>query len=161
MYNYNCALLTDCFLFFNFLDAIKEGDGARIMRQYKYIMLYCKANGSHSTKYALECLYQFSVVLGLLSQRDSERFVWNPPDNNTGKKGDNIPLDEDTEHDNYAIKQSIRNLGPNVTENAVQRISYARSPTASILGNLDDSIKRQLPSGKHSHGSLERVKNMC
>lgn len=60
-----------------------------------------------------------------------------------------------TEHDNNAIKQGIRNLGPNVTENAVQRISCARSPTASILGNLDDSIKRQLPSGKHSHGSLE------
>ena len=45
---------------------------------------------------------------------------------------------------------------PNVTENAVQRISYARSPTASILGNLDDNIKQQLPSGKHSHRSLER-----
>ena len=48
---------------------------------------------------------------------------------------------------------------PNVTENAVQRISYARSPTASILGNLDDNIKQQLPSGKHSHGSLERDLN--
>ena len=46
MYNYNCALPTDCLLCFNFLDAIKEGDGARIMRQYKYIMLYCKADGS-------------------------------------------------------------------------------------------------------------------
>ena len=159
VYNYNCALLTDCFLFFNFLDAIKEGDGARIMRQYKYIMLYCRADGSHSTKYALECLYQFFLVRGLLSQRDSERFVWNRSVNNSGKKGANIPLDEDTEHDNNAIKQGIRNLGPNVTENAVQRISYARSPTASILGNLDDSIKRQLPSGKHSHGSLERDLN--
>lgn len=46
VYNYNCALLTDCFLFSNFLYVIKEGDGARIMRQYKYIMLYCKADGS-------------------------------------------------------------------------------------------------------------------
>lgn len=50
-------------LFFNFLNAIKEGDGERIMQQYKYIMLYCKANGSHSTKYALECLTQFFFVL--------------------------------------------------------------------------------------------------
>ena len=138
--------------------AIGDGDGARIMRQYKYI-LYCKADGSHSTKYALECLYQFFLLRGLLSQRDSERFVWNCSVNNSGKKGANIPLDEDTEHDNNAIKQGIRNLGPNVTENAVQRISYVQSPTASILGNLDDSIKRQLPSGKHSHGSLERDLN--
>ena len=48
---------------------------------------------------------------------------------------------------------------PNVTENAVQRISYTGSPTASILGNLVDNIKQQLPSGKHSHGSLERDLN--
>ena len=77
VFNYNCALLTDAFLFFNFLDAIKEGDGSRIMRQYKYIMLYCKSDGTHSTKYALECLYQFFLVHSILSQRDSERFTWN------------------------------------------------------------------------------------
>ena len=28
LYNYNCALMIDAMLFFNFLDAIKEGDGA-------------------------------------------------------------------------------------------------------------------------------------
>lgn len=86
VYNYNCALLTDCFPFFNFLNAIKEGDGAQIMRQYKYIMLYCKADGSHSTKYALECLYQFFLVNALLSPRDSEQFVRNHSVNNNGKK---------------------------------------------------------------------------
>lgn len=155
-FDYNCALITDCFLFFNFLDAIKEGDGARIMRQYKYIMLYCKADGSHSTKYSLECLYQFFLVHALLSPRDSERFIWNRSVNNTGKKGSNIPLDEDTEHGNNFIKQGIRNLGPNVTENAVSRLSYSQSPTASMLGNLDETIKRMLRSGKHSVGTLER-----
>ena len=36
VFNYNCALLADCFLFFKFLDAIKKGDGMRLMRQYKY-----------------------------------------------------------------------------------------------------------------------------
>ena len=75
--------------------AIGDGDGARIMRQYKYIMLYRKADGSYSTKYTLECLYQFFLLCGLLSQRDSERFVWNHSVNNSGKKGANIPLDED------------------------------------------------------------------
>jgi hypothetical protein len=57
-YNYNCALLTDGLFFLNFLDAVAEGDGARIMRQYAYLLLYCKADNNHSTKYALECLYQ-------------------------------------------------------------------------------------------------------
>ena len=62
VFNYNCCLLTDCFQFFNFLDAIEEGGGVRVMRQYKYFMLYCKADGSSSTKYALECLYQFFQI---------------------------------------------------------------------------------------------------
>ena len=68
VFNYNCYLLTDCFLFFNFLDAIKEGDGVRVMRQFKYFMLYCKADGSSSTKYALECLYQFFQIYALCPQ---------------------------------------------------------------------------------------------
>ena len=156
VFNYNCALMTESFLFFNFLDVIKEGDGARVMRQYKYIMLYCKADGSHSTKYALECLYQFFLIYALLSPRDSERFTWNRTVNNTGKKGTNIPIDEDTEHRNNFIKQGIRNLGPNVSENAVSRLSYSESPTASMLGNLDETIKRLIRSGKHSSGSLDR-----
>ena len=111
VYNYNCALLTDCFLFFNFLCVIKEGDGARIMRQYKYIMLYCKADGSQR-KVCTRMFVSVFLVRGLLWQRDSERFVWNHSVNNSGKKGANIPVDEDTEHDNNAIKQGIRKLGP-------------------------------------------------
>ena len=111
------------------------------MQQYKYIMLSCKANGSHSTKYALECLTQFFFVFALLLQRDSEQFVWNRSVNNSGKKAPNIPIDEDMEHESNAIKQGIRNIGPNVTENAVQRIYFARRPTASILSNLVNSIK--------------------
>ena len=109
VYNYNCALLTDSFLFFNFLDAIKQGDGLRIIRQYKYMMLYYKADGCHSTKYSLECLYQFFLVYGLLSERDSERFLWNRSVNNSQTKGTNIPLDENTEHSNNFIKQGNNN----------------------------------------------------
>ena len=33
VYSYNCALLTDGLFFLNFLDAISEGDGQRLMRQ--------------------------------------------------------------------------------------------------------------------------------
>ena len=156
MFNYNCALLADCFLFFNFIDAIKEGDGLRLMRQYKYIMLYCKADDPHSTKYSLECLYQFFLVYSLLSPRDSERFIWNRFVNNHGKKGTNTPLDEATEHSNNFIKQSIKNLGPNLSEAAISRICKAESSTSSILENLDECLKRHVKSGKHSDPSTER-----
>ena len=113
-------------------------------------MLYFKADGAHSTKYALECLYQSFLVYAMLSPRDSERFTWNRSVNNTGKKGGNIPLDEDTEHSNNFTKQGIKNLGPNVTQKAVLRLSQAESSTRSILLNLDASIKRMTKSGQHS-----------
>ena len=148
--------MSDCFLFFNFLDAIKEGDGMRLMRQYKYFMLYCKADGPHSTKYALECLYQSFLVYSLLSQRDCERFVWNRFINNHDKKGTNIALDEATEHSNNFIKQGIKNLGPNVSERAISRICKAESATSSILENLDESLKQHAKSGKHSDPSKEK-----
>jgi L1 cell adhesion molecule like protein len=152
-YNYNCALLADCYLFFNFLDAIKEGDGVRIMRQYKYFMLFCKADGCYSTKYSIECLYQFFLTFGVLSQRDSERFIWNRSINNHGKKGCNIPLDESTEHSNNFVKQAIKNLGPNITEAAVARICKSESTTRSILDKLDESISRHKRGGSHSNPS--------
>lgn len=82
-------------------------------------MLYCKADRAHSTKYALKCLCQFFLVYAVLSPRDSERFTWNQSVNNTGQKGANIPLDEDTEHSSNFTKQGIKNLGPNLTEGAV------------------------------------------
>ena len=53
MYNYNCALLADGLFFVNFLEAIKVGDGLKLMRQYKYMLLYCRADGQGSNKYAV------------------------------------------------------------------------------------------------------------
>lgn len=153
VFNYNCGLLTDGFLFLNFLDAIGEGDGMRIMRQYKYIILYCKADQTHSTKYALECLYQFFLVCALLSPRDSERFMWNRSINNTCQKGSNIPLDLDVEHSNNFIKQGIKNLGPNVTEKAISRFSRAETATTTILDNLDKSVQRVRRSCRHTRSS--------
>ena len=126
------------------------------MRQYKYIMLYCKSDGTHSTKYALKCLYQFFLAHFLLSQGDSERFIWNRPVNNAGKIRTNIPLYEATEHSNNFIKQGIRNLGPNVTEKAVSRLSFSETSTTAVLGNLDESMKRMLRSGKYVEGSATR-----
>lgn len=156
VFNYNCALLQDGFLFLNFIDAVREGDGERIIRQYKYIMLYCKADGSHSTKYALECLYQFFQIYGLLTPRDSERFTWNRSVNNSCKIGRNIPLDLDVEHSNNFIKQAIRNLGPNVTEKAISRISNSETATRLIIQKVDDGILTAARSGKHSATSPEK-----
>ncbi len=89
----------------------------------------------------------------MLSQRDSERFIWNRSINNHGKRGCNIPLDEATEHSNNFVKQAIKNLGPNITEAAVACICKSESTTRSILDKLDESISRHKRGGSHSNPS--------
>lgn len=155
VYNYNCALLADG-LFLNFLDAVSEGDGFRLMTQYKYMMLYCRADGHHSNKYALQCLYQAFCVNALLSPRDCERFVWNRRVNSKGGRGKNIPLDLEVEHSNLFNKAAIRNLGANVTEKAVQRISCSEDGTANMTASVDESLNRLIGSGRHTSSSTDR-----
>ena len=55
----------------------------------------------------------------------------------------------------FVIKHPINKNSISLTSEIV--CSYMRVFT--VLGNLDDNIKQQLPSGKHSHGSLERDLN--
>ena len=157
VFDYNCALLTEGYMFFNLLDDVKEGDGAQIIRQYKYFMFYCKADGTHSTKYTHKCLYQLFLVYCLLTPRDSERFVWNRAVNNHGKKGCNIPLDESTEHGNNFVKQCIRNLGPKISEAAVSRLCKAESSTRLMLEKLDETLRRFSKSGSHSETSENKA----
>ena len=127
------------------------------MRHYKYFLLYCRTDESHSTKYAIEILYQFFLVHALVSKRDMERFIWNRLVNNHGVKGGYIPLDEDMEHSNNFVKQAgIRNLGPNLTESAISRVCKAENATRAILDKLDGSLNRQTHSGKHGEGSSDK-----
>lgn len=156
VYSYNCALLEDGLFFLNFLDAIAEGDGNRIIRQYKFLLLSFRADGQQSTKYALECLYQSFLVNALLCPRDVERFTWNRTVNTFGGTGRNVPLDLDMEHSNRFLKQAIKNLGPNVTEKAVKRICHAERDMRKLLKRLDHSLQRVTDSGRHTHSDTER-----
>ena len=156
MFNYNCALLADGLFFLNSLDATSEGDGARIIRQYKYMLLYCKADNQHSAKYALECLYQLFLVYALLSPRDSERFTWNRTAYNGGGRGKNVALDLDVQHSNNYIKQAVKNMGPNLTEKAVSRVCHAEYGARNIIKCVDESLERIAGSGKHGCVSTER-----
>ena len=150
IFNYNTALMAEGLYCLNFLDAVSEGDGIRIIRQYKYLMLLCKADRSHSVKYALECLYQLLLVNGTLSKRESEIFTWNRSVNNHGGVGRNIPLDIEVEHSNKHVKEGIRNLVVNVTEPAITRIAKAERSVRGIVDKVDKSLHRAICSGKPS-----------
>ena len=142
--------------FLNFLDAVSEGDGFRLITQWKYTMLYCRDDGHHSGKYALECLYKAFCVNALLSPRDCERFIWNRSVNNKGGRGKKIPLDLEVEHSNLFNIAAIRNLWANVTEKAVQRISFSEGGTANMRASVAESLNRLIGSGRQTSSSTER-----
>ena len=132
------------------------GDGARIMRQYAYLLLYCKADKSHSTKYALEFLYQLFLTEVLLSQRDREHFIWNRTVNNCGKKGKNIALGLHVEHSNNYVKQGIKNLGSNLNERSTNRICNAESGMWQIMENVDLNI-HTLKARARTHTAQQKM----
>ena len=75
MFNYQCSLLEYLMLLRNFTDAVSEADGTRIIRCWKFLLLYLKADGASSWKYCLEGLYLLCQINCLLSQREAYRLV--------------------------------------------------------------------------------------
>ena len=88
-------------------------------------LLHFKQDGSSSTKYALEALYNLFQVLAALSPREAERLKWNRTVNNQGGYGNHVAMDVALEHDNHALKEIIRGLGANITEDSVRRVCRA------------------------------------
>lgn len=103
MFNYQCNLLDHGLLYLNFNDAVAEGDGDRIIRCWKFLLLHFY-HDSGSTKYALEALYLQLQQQALLSQRQAYRQRWNRSVNNRGGSGKNVPIDLEIEHDNNNIQ---------------------------------------------------------
>ena len=62
-------------LVLNFLDGISEGDGERVVRCWKFFLMYLKHHGG-SSKYALEALYLMFQINVLLSPQEAHRLVW-------------------------------------------------------------------------------------
>jgi antitoxin component of RelBE/YafQ-DinJ toxin-antitoxin module len=136
-----------------FYDAIKEGDGERILRCWKFLLLHFKADGKGSTKYALEALYLILQVKALLSPRQAYRLLWN---RTVRGKDANIPLDLDLEHDNRMAKEAIKKLGRNINEKSVTRIIKAQQTASKMLHSFDKTLSIMRRSGRHTSASDEK-----
>jgi len=147
MFNYQCNLLDHGLLYMNFIDAIAEGDGDRIVRCWKFLLLHFYAE--KKAKYAVEAQYLLLQQYCLLSPRQAYRQRWNRSTNNKGGAGNNVSLDLDLEHDNNYLKQAIKKMGPNLTEISVSRccriLKFARGKVEGISRECD-VMKR---SGTH------------
>ena len=146
MFSYQCSFLEFGMIILNFFDAIKEGDGKRILRSWKFQLPYLRKDPG-STKYALEALGLLFQVYGLLSPKDSHELIWN---RSALLSGHNIPLDLLLEFFNRLLKEVERNLGPNATNHkAIDRYCHAIDITKPALDNFDRECGVIRRSGHH------------
>lgn len=150
MLNYQYSLLEYGLLYKNFCDAISEGDGARLVRCWKYFLLVLKQDKEHSRKYALEGFNLLCQIYALLSPRDAHRLIWNRSVKAKFGSGNNIPLDLALEHYNRVLKEVIKKMGPNATnEKAVNRFCKAIPINKQIMDNFDNECQVLKRSGQH------------
>eukprot|EP00794_Sanderia_malayensis_P021150 gene21150-23228_t len=150
LYNYQSSFLELSMLIFNFYDAISMGDGNRVIQCWKFMLLYLRADGARSKKYALEGLYLMCQCYALLSERGAHNCIWNRFVKKRKGIGGNIPLDLAMEHYNHMLKNIFHMLGPNVSnKNAIDRYCKALVVNAKLIDNWDCSLKLFRPSGKH------------
>ena len=148
MFSYQCNLLDHGLLYLNFNDTVAEGDGDRIIRCWKFLLLHFY-HDSGSTKYALEALYLQLQQQALLSPRQAYRQRWNRSVNNRGGSGKNVPIDLEVEHDNNSVKEGIRKLGPNLTRSAVTRTARMLPVATGVVHNVSQECSLMKRSGKH------------
>ena len=148
VFNYACVRLSLGMFLRNFNDAVQEGDGERIIRCWKFLLLIYKSLNHH--KYALASLHLIAKVNATLTPQKAHSLVWNRTVNNRGGAGKNISLDLRMEHIVHLHKEMLSNLGVNLTPEAALRCSKAVRPVEELLRTVDHELCCQRPSGKHT-----------
>ena len=150
--NFSKVCLTIGLLKLDHDDAIRLGDGERILRLDMIMYLYYKK--CHCTKYAygmLETLLQTKV---LLSPRLAYQLIWNRTVNHQGRIDSNHPNDLDLEHCNKVFKDEAHSYRGTFTEKVISRVSRSALKTDSIMKQYDKVSKVVRPSGKHTPADL-------
>ena len=147
VYNYSRVLCHYGALVTEFRDALTEGDGERVMRCWRLFMPHFKTAGC--TKYALEAL-RLHIQLKTLSPNLAHQVKWHRFVNTRGGLGRNIPCDLHNEQVNKVVKMIIQNMGPNLTEQALQRAVRCVSPLLEICKGFDTSSQVPIITSAHS-----------
>lgn len=155
MFSYQKALLDYGMVILNFWDGISEGDGERVLRCWKYFLMYLKHQGGSATKYSLEALYLMFQVHALLSPQSAHILIWNRFIKNKQGPGGNIPLDLQLEFYNKSVKQALKNLGPGASQKSMDRICHSLGFTTALMNNFDANLNVFKRSGRHVKKSIE------
>jgi len=98
---YAIQLLRICSLYLEFSDAIREGDGLRVLRCWRYLIPIFRE--SHSINYSIEAVEIVHQYMYALSPQLAKQLIWGRFVNVHGVPGSNISLDLHMEHLNRIV----------------------------------------------------------
>lgn len=147
VWNYHMSRLQIGLYFLNLEDAIKHGDGYRLLRCFKFALLF-EYKHRH-TKYAYLLLHFFVKFYAVLSQDEALRLLSNRFINYVGGIGNNVPLDLHMEHLNLMLKQLTKNSGGHLTERTIQRNARSLYTISTIMKAVHEDCGKKQPSGHH------------
>ena len=130
-----------CF-YLEFSDAIKEDDGERILGYWQYLLPIFKSSGRKN--YSIEVLCMLCQFEFEPPPRQAQELIWNRCVSTHNAPGRNIPCDLHQEHLNRIVKDGIRRLNTNKTDNVILKLGK----TIGMISPLLDNVKK--PSGLHN-----------
>lgn len=147
VHNYACNLLSIGCFYLTYRDAIKEGDGKRVLDCWHYLLPIFRNSGRRN--YANEAFLFLCQYYYDLPQQQAEQMLYSRFVNTKGVRGRNIPLDLYQEHLNRLCKECVKGLGSNKTKESIVRCSKAMGILQEMLDNFDKSNNVSIPSGAH------------
>ena len=141
-------------IYSEYSDAIREGDGERVMRCWKFLLLIFKA--AQRKNYACEAFNLLSQHKFVLSPRLSQQLMWSRFINAHGGAGNNVPADLHMEHLNRVLKDGIKGLGANKTDRAITRLGKCINSIDDVLNTFDEDHQVRHTSGYHTEASAKK-----
>ena len=139
-------------------DAIREGDGLRVLRCWKYLLPVFKSSNRHN--YSVEVLNMLSQYYFEFTPREAQELIWCRFVSTHSAPGCNIPEDLLQEHLNKVVKDCIKDLGSNKTEAAVIKVGKAVGNLYPILDTFDKENSIKNPSGHHKVPNWDKDRDL-
>ena len=145
---YACELLSLGLIWYNYLDATREGDGDRVLCLWKFLLLVFKA--SNRTNYSKEAAILLLQCHFLLSNRKSAQVKYSRFVNTQGRQGCNIPCDLHMEHLNRRLKSIIRNMGSNIQPPSLVRAAKSVGVVHNVCSLFEEEMRGQKEPSRHA-----------
>lgn len=152
VFNYASAVLNDGLLLLELSDSTKEGDGKRINRCWKGMLVYFQFG--HHYNYVKEAILLQAAVHATASPHLAAQITWSRTVNTKGGKGNNIPVDLHNEHLNRALKTAISSTGANVDPKTILQCGKSLKGLMSTVKNFDGEHGIHDVSTMHTRSSL-------